>query len=261
MTDDPVRLLDEGGSGLLRALLSAAREEQPPGAALRHTLTAVGVGAALTAHGASAASAAGTARAVGGAALGSAKGAAKSTLVVVVKWLSIGALTGGVASSALYAVSGALTPPPARVAPSAAAEPALAVSPGPPPAAARVADVPEIPAPPAVVTPPAPQAAVPAPSQPEADPGAPLSAEVAALDSVRQAVKLADAPRALALLSDYEARFPDGRMLPEALYLRLEAFTMKGDKSDAEAVARRILRVYPSSPHAARARAVLGLNK
>lgn len=259
MTDDPVRLLDEGGSGLLCALLSAAREEQPPGAALQRTLTAVGVGAALTAHGASAAKVAGTARALGSATLGTAKGAATPTLVVVAKWLSIGALTGGIASSALYAVSGALAPPPPRVAPNATAEPAPAAS--LPPAATGVTNAPEIPAPSTLATRPAPQVAAPVASQAEADPGAPLSAQVAALDSARQAVRLGDAARALELLRDYETRFPDGRMLPEALFLRLEAFTLQGDKSDAEAVARRILRVYPSSPHAARARAVLGLDQ
>ena len=67
--------------------------------------------------------------------------------------------------------------------------------------------------------------------------------------------------RTIDLLSGHEKRFPEGRMLPEALYLRLEAFTLRRDQSNAEAVARRILSVYPSSPHAARARAVLRLDK
>ena len=105
----------------------------------------------------------------------------------------------------------------------------------------------------------APVIAQPAASRPEAeaDVGAPLSAEVAALDGARQALGAGDAARTLELLNDYESRFANARMLPEALYLRLEAFELKGERSNAEAVARRIVNAYPSSPHAARARAVL----
>ncbi len=87
----------------------------------------------------------------------------------------------------------------------------------------------------------------------------PLAAEVAALDSARQALAGGDAARTLELLSAYEAHFSEPRMMPEALYLRLEALTVLGDKAGMEAVARRMLRLYPASPHSARARAVLGL--
>ena len=266
MTDDPVRLLEAGGSELLCTLLSAAREERPENAALQRTLTAVGIGAALT-TGAGAAAAAGAAPtavasgALGGAALGTAKGVATSTLAIVVKWLSIGAVTGLLASTAAYEVGSALTPRPPPEAPSASASPVLLAPPSLPRVSTAVEDLPEIPRPPAVVS--APSAVAPAPvaSQAGADSGLPLSAEVAALDDARQALSAGSAARVLDLLSDYETRFPGARMLPEALYLRLEAFTLKGDRSDAEAVARRILRIYPSSPHAARARAVLGLNQ
>jgi TolA-binding protein len=120
-------------------------------------------------------------------------------------------------------------------------------------------EVREIPPPPATVKPPP----TPASAAPEPSPSArgTLAAEVAALDSARQALGAGNASRTLELLNGYEARFPDAGMLPEALYLRLEAFTLEGDQSNAEAIARRILRVYPSSPHAARARAVLGASK
>jgi hypothetical protein len=271
MTDDPVRLLDEGGGELLRSLLSAAREEEPEAAALRRTLIAVGVGAALTTTAASASAASVTAGAasaggvsgVGGtAAVGTAKGAASSMALVVAKWLAIGALTGTVASSAVYSVSGALAPPPHAD----SSAPVLPVTPVVPQNSLRPRDpveLQEIPRPPAVVSAPVPAPAIAEPvgSQPKGDLGAPLAAEVAALDNARQALRASDAARTLDLLANYETTFPEGRMLPEALYLRLEAFTLRGDKSNAEAVARRILRVYPSSPHAARARAVLGIDK
>ncbi len=257
MTDDPIRLLDEGGSDLLHSLISAGREEEPEPAALGRTLTAVGVAAALTTVTASASGAAGVASTV---ALGSAKGAASSTLLVVVKWLAIGAIAGTVASSAVYGVSGALAPSPSVVSSMPRLQDTVA-APVNLPRAVTAINLPEIPPPPVVVPPPSQVVAAPAASEPAPDLGAPLAAEVAALDSARQALRSNDAPRTLELLDGYEARFPEARMLPEALYLRLEAFALNGDKSNAEAVARRILRVYPSSPHAARARTVLGLNR
>jgi TolA-binding protein len=260
MTDDPVRLLDEGGSELLRSLLSAAREEQPRDAALESTLAAVGVAAA----GASAAGTAATTAAhgaLGAASLGSTKAAASSTLLIVVKWLGIGAVVGAVATQTVYGVSGVFAPA-ARPVPSAVVVPLAApVVPNAPKVAPPIGQLPDVPAPPPpVISAPA-VVAQPSAAPAEADTSTPLAAEVAALDGARQALASGDAAHALDLLNDYDARFPAPRMMPEALYLRLQAFILQGDKSDSEAVARRILRVYPSSPHAARARAVLGLNK
>jgi TolA-binding protein len=256
MTDDPVRLLDEDGSELLRSLLSAAREEQPRDAALESTLAAVGVAAA-------AASAAGTAAAahgaLGAASLGSTKAAASSTLLIVVKWLGIGAVVGAVATQTVYGVSGAFAPAP-RPAPSAVVVPVAPAPPNAPKVAPPIGELPDVPTPPPPVISAPVVVAQPSAAPAESDTSTPLAAEVAALDGARQALASGDAAHALDLLNDYDARFPAPRMMPEALYLRLQAFTLQGDKSDGEAVARRILRVYPSSPHAARARAVLGLN-
>jgi TolA-binding protein len=256
MTDDPIRLLDEGGSELLRSLLSAAREEQPSDAALHSTLAAVGVAAT----GASAGTAAAAHGALGTASLGSTKAFASSTLLIVVKWLGIGAVVGAVATQTVYGVSGMFAPAP-RPAPSAVELPQAApVVPNVPKVAPPIGQLPEVPAPPQPVISAPVVAAPPSAAPAESDTSTPLAAEVAALDSARQALAAGDAAHALDLLNDYDASFPAPRMMPEALYLRLQAFTLQGDKSDSEAVARRILRVYPSSPHAARARAVLGLN-
>jgi hypothetical protein len=275
MTDGPVRLLDGESTELLRSLLSAGREEEPEAAAMRRTLAAVGAGIALSSvgsaggtTGASAAAASGTSAAAGSAVLGAGPGVASSTLMVVVKWLAIGVVTGTVASSAVYAVSGALNPAPPSLSAAPAVQPAPALTLSSPRAAVAVDKSPDPPAP-ASAPPPAQAVAAPvallaassaAPSA-GAELGEPLAAEVAALDSARQALGSGDAAHTIALLDGYEGRFPEARMLPEALYLRLEAFTLKGDKSSAEAVARRILRVYPSSPHAARARSVLNLDR
>lgn len=286
MTDDPIRLLDDEGSPLLKSLISAGREEEPHAAALRRTLAAVGVAgvlsttsaAAAASHTATAAGASGTpavsALASGSASAsaaatstvataGAAKSAAASSVVLVAKWLAIGALTGTVASSAVYGVSGALTP-----APVASSVSRVETTPSAPQVLPRQPsardELREIPAPPPVEVVPSAPTAAPAPVNPEPSAersGSSLAAEVTVLDGARQALGAGDASRALELLNGYEARFREPRMLPEVLYLRLEAFTLRGERSSAEAVARRILLVYPTSPHAARARAVLGLDK
>ena len=95
----------------------------------------------------------------------------------------------------------------------------------------------------------------------EVDPDAQLAAETALLDRARQALASGNASSAVRTLNDYDARFAHPNLLPEALYLRLEALTLQGDAAGTQAVARRLLSTFPGGPHAARARAVLGLDK
>lgn len=265
MSDDLIRLLDEEGSDLLRSLISAGREEEPTSAALQRTLAAVGAGIALSAA-ASALSVPATASTLGGAgsaAVGLAERAASSMLVLIGKWLAVGVAVGTVASSAAYSFSVAEAPQTHQeLATAQVPSKRLVATPAPRTAPA----LPEAPAPVLEIVPSARVAALPpfaigtrAAVEPKADPGLPLAAEVAALDRARQALASNDAGRALELLSGYEMRFPEARMLPEALYLRLEAFNLSGDKPSAESVARRILHAYPGSPHAARARTALGI--
>jgi hypothetical protein len=283
MAEDPVPLFDESGSELLKSLFSAARDEQPSAQAVQRTLAVIGVGSAVlgtastaSAAGAAVGNAAGAPSVIGAASLGSAKGVASATLLVVVKWLGAGAVAGLVATSAIYAVSEPVLPAPvvthpavAAVAPtdtakvpltapfSAATEPEVHAEPEvkaePEPASARAgvsaATLPS-------TAPPAPQ---PLSVAAEVDPAAPLAAELALLDSARQALAAGNAARALRSLNDYDVRFVHPNLAPEALYLRLEALTLQGDKAGTEATARRLLRAYPAGPHAARARSVLGI--
>jgi TolA-binding protein len=85
-----------------------------------------------------------------------------------------------------------------------------------------------------------------------------LAEEVALVDRARGALARGDAPTALAVLDDYDARFRPRKFAPEALYLRMEALLRLGQTSAARAVADRLATTYPSSPNAARARQVLG---
>jgi len=274
MTEDPARLWDEEQSEMMRSLLSAAREEQPEHAAIRRTLTVVGVGTALASVAASS-SAASVAAGAGpqgvavAASVSSAKGALGSTLLVVVKWLGAGAVMGLVATSAVAVVTQPNAPAPqaprAKIASAKPSTPEKTAS----ESRATPAIAPEVIELPAAAKSPAPSSAAPSvatappalavPSAPDSD--AQLAAELSLLDRARQALAAGNASSAVRSLNDFDSRFAHPNLLPEALYLRLEALTQQGDRPGTEAVARRLLRASPEGPHAARARAVLGLDK
>jgi len=271
MAEDPVRFWDEDKGELMRSLLSAAREEQPKHTAIEHTLAVVGVGTVLAtaAASSSAASVAGTVGAQGLAAVASAKGALGTTLLVVVKWLGAGVIIGLVATSAAYVASQPNAPaaqpskPKVALAKQATPEkPALAVPSTAAPSAREVTEVPtaKFPAPSnAALSATAAPAMGGVPAEVAQD--AQLAAEVSVLDRARQALAQGNAAGAVVSLNEYDARFAHPNLLPEALYLRLEALTLQGDQPGTQAVARRLLRSFPGGPHTARARAVLGLDK
>lgn len=83
-----------------------------------------------------------------------------------------------------------------------------------------------------------------------------LRLEIAALDSVRQATEGGRPQDALALLDDYAAKFPAGKLREEALVLRIEALQGR-DRAGAERLAHQLLRNSPDTPYAARVRSVL----
>jgi TolA-binding protein len=84
-----------------------------------------------------------------------------------------------------------------------------------------------------------------------------LAEEVALVDQARGALARGDAGAALRALDEYEARFSERRFAPEALYLRMESLLRLGKSETARAVAERLAKRFPSSPHTARARQVL----
>lgn len=66
-----------------------------------------------------------------------------------------------------------------------------------------------------------------------------LSTEVAALDRVRAALASGNGTLALNLLDEYQNSFRDGRMVPEATYLRVQALMKVGNRAAARDVAAR----------------------
>jgi TolA-binding protein len=84
-----------------------------------------------------------------------------------------------------------------------------------------------------------------------------LAAEIALFDRVRAAVGANEPDRALGLLDDYERRFPAGAFRQEAEVVRVQALLQKGDRAAANRAGERFLAAHPTSPHAARLRAML----
>jgi hypothetical protein len=252
--NEPKRWIEEGPPPAVERLLRAADAERPSDGSLGRVLSGLGVGLGAT----GAAASAGAAATVGaGAALATGKGAL--AVGVWAKWVVLSVAAVGAGTAAVHRAS---LPPersravvtaatPAKPAPAVATDPVVpaivATAPGlqmeEPPAVARVKPV------------------APAP-RPVTEVEAPLDAErlaeeVRAVDRARSALAEGRAAESLSLLDEYEARFGGRRFAPEALYLRMQALLSLGRKADARNAAERLVRVFPKSPHTARARRVL----
>jgi TolA-binding protein len=89
--------------------------------------------------------------------------------------------------------------------------------------------------------------------------GPDLAAEMASLDAARVALRTKQTELALRALDDYARAFPRGALAPEAMVLRIDALTARGDRGDAAALRKVFLEAFPKSPHSPRVRAALGL--
>lgn len=265
---DPERI-SKRSAGLSAQLLQAGADEEPGGQGMQRTLAALGVSTAVVTSASAASAIAGSAKltsAAGGAGAGTAVAggvvkAASTTLLV--KWIGIGVVGGvglaGVAAVATSPAPQASTMPAAVAAPQPAAATQAAEheadEPARPSASARAPET-EVPAPPVAA------AARSGVSEPVVEAplevGAPLAAEVSYVDRARALLTSGQTEQGLSLLQSYEQKFSGARLLPEVLFLRLETCDRLGRKSEARAAAQRLLDGFPKSPHAARARKVLG---
>ncbi len=241
---DPERI-SRRGAGLAARLLQSSAEEQPHAAGMQRTLAALGVSGAVW----------GATSAAGAATAASGKG---MTALLLVKWVGVGVVSGvGLAGAAALVSSPVSAPRPALSASASKALPPLithtpSVAPRASEPAAPVVEA-EPPAP--AITP---RASAPAPSvSAPPDMGAPLAEEVAFVDRARAALAAGRTEAGLAELSRYEQAFPEARLLPEVLFLQLEAYERQGRSSEARRAAQRLVSGFPRSPHAARARSLL----
>jgi hypothetical protein len=111
------------------------------------------------------------------------------------------------------------------------------------------------------VAPPAPlvpvvQAPIHSGQRPRAD--SRLSREVAALESVQNALTERNPEVALRLLDRYAANFPAGALSSEATVFRVRALLLRGDRAGAQAIVNTYSVAHPESPYAKRLRGLLG---
>lgn len=261
---DPRRILDgPEASPFERELLESWSAEQPSAASRARALAIAGAAAGTLAAAATAASASTTG--AGAAAGAAAPNAAGAGLAVSLKW---GFLFAFVAASAVAGIvvlggSHASEAPPAATGTTTAAatavttvEPTNPSAPAVEPKALSPADLPPAAAPAAVPAPsPNARASAAAAAAPSSESS--LSGEIAAFDRARAAFDAGDSDRALALVDAYEKRFPAGTFVQEAEVLRVQALSRKGDAAGARRAGQRFLAAHPTSPHAARIRAIL----
>ncbi len=280
---DPPRLADSNDA-FTRELMWSVSEDEPPRGALGRAAIAIGVGSAVAgaAANASAATTAVAAVKVGAAASTAAKvgtaasgiGAAGSVgipMLMVAKFVGIGAIAGLVTVGGMQVVQRAAesshrmqTAASATAAPSGGgmqSTPAVATA---LPRASASADE----------EPGAGTSAVPvaAPSQmqrgedtDESEPGVAdaagggpsLTAEVAALDRAREALAAGRGAEVLRELDSYERGVRTGVLDPEATVLRIDALQQVGNRAAAAELARKFVATHPSSAHAPRLRAMI----
>jgi len=258
--------------GFASDLLRAGSLEQPDAARINETLLALGVASAvLTGSSVASAAAAGSANLAGagsgaatvGIAAAGAPAAKAFTATLLAKWIGIGLLSGfGIAGVAAVASSRDAQPQTRITVLKASEHHEATVARSFESQPLDVRDLPlsneeEAPRPaPARAVGPV-QNAVP-PSSPSTEPGALLAAEVAYLDRARSALRSGQVTRGLSLLRHYERAFPRARLLPEVLYLEIQTLEELGRHDDARIPAQRLVDGFPTSPHASRARKLLG---
>ncbi len=245
--NDPVRL-ERSGRPLVRALVRAGRGEAPSARVFERTLGALGVAApTATVLGVSLAARAMTMA----SASASSTVAASAGVGLVIKWVGAGVVAGVVVSGSAVGIDRLRAPesaPPARSAP-AIVRPAPSAERMPAPARPRASSAEP---PPAAST----------PAQPDArETDSRLAREVDLVDQARAALRGGDTGAALEALDRYEREMRNGRLGAEAMYLRMEALSRSGDHARAANAARRLLSAYPDGPHAARARALVGITE
>ena len=265
---DPERF-SQRSTGLAAELLRASAAEQPNARGMQQTLMALGLsGVVLSTTSVAGATAVGAAPVASAVSAGAATGSAGLTAAgsiktvsaaLVVKWIGLGVL-GGVGLAGVAAV--ASPTPSAVVSPAPTHAPvvsrALPTPTRPEAPTAVVASAAPTVVPPATPLAPRAFAAEPHSTNTELYRGTPLASEVAYVDRARALLAANQWSQGLALLEGYEQAFHEARLLPEVLFLQLDAYERSGRESEARRAAQRLATGYPTSPHAGRARKLLG---
>jgi hypothetical protein len=222
----PPRLLESGAATEIeRSLLRAGLDDRPSDEWMRDTRALLGLATGVAAASTIASTAA----------------AAKWGTPVALKWLAALLATSTIVGSAALVAHRRALPAPVAF---PAIEEQLTFTPSEAPPSAPAAEQATL-----QESPPA------APSRPERAAGTPktLGAEVAQLDSVKQFLVAGNAAAALNALAKYHFHFPTPMLGPEATVLEVQALMAQGDathRARAIALARRFVKMHPTSPHA-----------
>ncbi len=81
-----------------------------------------------------------------------------------------------------------------------------------------------------------------------------LGAEVARLDSAREAFRAGAFDEAIRRVESYHREFPQGVLAPDAEVVAIEALAEQKERDEAAARAAAFLANYPADPHAAKVR-------
>jgi hypothetical protein len=240
---DPGRLLD-GGSDFEVELLRSAIGDGPSRHSRKRTMIALGLGTGIVGAGVTAATS--TAASTGG----------------ILKWIGIGVVSGGLVVGGAQQAVHMGAPPHLEIAvkgPVAHEAHRVALAPNRPWMKRSVETPIESPPPSEVADAEPEKPAVLAPIAPIASKknGPSLSDEVKELDRARAALNSGDASRAIEALDQHDKQFGTALLGPEAMVLRIEALSARGDKNGAAALANQFLAVYPHSAYASRVRSLL----
>jgi hypothetical protein len=275
--------IGSSASGLEGELFRLARSEVPSADSRRRTLVALGVGATV-ASAASLTEAAATVKAgaLAGASAATGHLAKAVALTTALKWAAVGAVAG---TAVLGGVSGVkqltshsaattfdtnhersesaakvenLLPSPSSRVPNLQPQP-LPPDPGPAIQPTNRAPLPrEVRLSADTETAPVAEAHATEGSAGVADRASPLEEEVTRIDRARAALAGGAPTRALLELDQYDLRFPDGMMKPEATVVRIDAMAHSGNLEGAKTLGRRFLAAHPDGGLALRVHKVIG---
>lgn len=234
---DPRRLTE--ADELARVLLGSASDDMPSvegrararQAALSAVAVGLGAGAAVS------------------LAAGGVKAAGKVSSTIVLKWLALISIPVALGVGAAVALVGTRQP--------SIQQPAVA------PLAPALTERRPLPAPPAAdatanLEPVSPEVAPQirpraTTSAASASPAPSLQAEITQLDAARHALARGDG----SVLDRYLAEYPRGALREQALWMKISNLEQLGRKSEARALAKRLVASHPNGTFAARARALL----
>jgi len=84
-----------------------------------------------------------------------------------------------------------------------------------------------------------------------------LAGEIRAIDDARSSLNRHNPDEAMAILAEFDRRYPSASLAREAALLRIEALSERGDRGEAVRLAKELLAQSPQGPYKARLRRII----